>query len=119
MTQTIEFLPDRLNREPVVFRGMTTTELFIALGGGLLSGLVCGIFPAILLGIWALVPTGALVGAALAVLIGGKWLARLKRGRPDTWLYRVMGARLARHGFGDPKLVQKSAVWVARRSDRQ
>ncbi|EKQ9065432.1 DUF3487 family protein, partial [Salmonella enterica] len=34
MTQTIEFLPDRLNREPVVFRGMTTSELFIALSGG-------------------------------------------------------------------------------------
>ncbi|EJX0634384.1 TIGR03750 family conjugal transfer protein [Salmonella enterica] len=118
MTQTIEFLPDRLNREPVVFRGMTTTELFIALAGGLVSGLIGGIFPAVLLSIWALVPTGALAGAALAVLIGGKWLARLKRGRPDTWLYRATGAWLALHGFGDPKLVQKSAVWVTRRSDR-
>lgn len=118
MALTIEFLPDRLNREPVVFRGMTTTELFIALGGGLLSGLVCGIFPAVLLGIWALVPTGALVGAALAIMVGGKWLARLKRGRPDTWLYRAMDARLASHGFGNPKLVQKSAVWVVRRSAR-
>ncbi|HAT6801810.1 TPA: TIGR03750 family conjugal transfer protein [Citrobacter freundii] len=118
MALTIEFLPDRLNREPVVFRGMTTTELFIALGGGLLCGLVCGIFPAMVLGIWALVPTGALIGAALAVLVGGKWLARLKRGRPDTWLYRAMGAQLALHGFGDPKLVQKSATWVIRRSDK-
>ncbi|ECI6680430.1 TPA: TIGR03750 family conjugal transfer protein [Salmonella enterica] len=118
MALTIEFLPDRLNREPVVFRGMTTTELFIALGGGLLSGLVCGIFPAVLLGIWALVPTGALVGAALAIMVGGKWLARLKRGRPDTWLYRAMDARLARHGFGNPKLVQTTAVWVIRRSEK-
>jgi conjugative transfer region protein (TIGR03750 family) len=118
MSLTIEFLPDRLNREPVVFRGMTTTELFIALAGGLLAGLTGGIFPAVLLGIWALVPTGALAGAALAVLAGGKWLARLKRGRPDTWLYRAMDARLSRHGFGDPKLVQKSATWVIRRSDR-
>ncbi|EBL8291862.1 TIGR03750 family conjugal transfer protein [Salmonella enterica] len=116
MTPTIEFLPDRLNREPVVFRGMTTTELFIALCGGLLAGLIGGIFPAILLGIWALIPTGALAGAALAVLAGGKWLARLKRGRPDTWLYRAMGAWFARHGFGDPKLVQKSTTWVIRRS---
>lgn len=118
MTQTIEFLPDRLNREPVVFRGMTTSELFIALGGGLVAGMIGGIFPAVLLGIWALIPTGALAGAAIAIMIGGKWLARLKRGRPDTWLYRAMGARFARHGFGDPKLVQESAVWVIRRSDR-
>lgn len=118
MTQTIEFLPDRLNREPVVFRGMTTTELFIALGGGLLLGLVCGIFPAIFLGIWALIPSGALIGAALAILVGGKWLTRLKRGRPDTWLYRTLGARIAHYGFGDAKLVQQSAVWVTRRSHR-
>ncbi|EOF5433972.1 TIGR03750 family conjugal transfer protein [Salmonella enterica] len=118
MALIIEFLPDRLNREPTVFRGLTTTELFIALGGGLLCGLVCGILPAAALGIWALVPTGALLGATLAIMAGGKWLARLKRGRPDTWLYRALGARLARHGFGDPKLVQTSAVWVIRRSDR-
>ncbi|MCX8967299.1 TIGR03750 family conjugal transfer protein [Erwinia psidii] len=118
MAQTIEFLPDRLNREAVVFRGMTTTELFIALGGGLATGLIGGISPAVLLEMWALVPTGALACAVLVVLAGGKWLARLKRGRPDTWLYRAIGARFARHGFGDPKLVQKSAVWVTRRSDR-
>ncbi|HAT6803624.1 TPA: TIGR03750 family conjugal transfer protein [Citrobacter freundii] len=118
MSLTIEFLPDRLNREPVVFRGMTTTELFIALAGGLLAGFTGGILPAVLLGYWALIPSGALTGAALAVLIGGKWLARLKRGRPDTWLYRAMDAHFSRHGFGDPKLVQKSAAWVIRRSDR-
>ncbi|EBM5747153.1 TIGR03750 family conjugal transfer protein [Salmonella enterica] len=118
MTQTIEFLPDRLNREPVVFRGMTTSELFIALSGGFAAGLIGGIFPAAVLGIWALIPTGALAGAALAILVGGKWLARIKRGRPDTWLYRVMGAWFARHGYGDIRLVQKSAVWVIRRSAR-
>ncbi|EOV0285987.1 TIGR03750 family conjugal transfer protein [Salmonella enterica] len=116
MTPSIEFLPDRLNREPVIFRGMTTTELFIALGGGLLTGLVCGVFPAVLLGIWALIPTGALAGAAIAILAGGKWLARLRRGRPDTWLYRSLGAWFARRGFGDPKLIQQSTVWVIRRS---
>lgn len=116
MTQTIEFLPDRLNREPVVFRGMTTSELFIALGGGFVTGLTAGIFPAAVLGIWALIPTGALAGAALAVMIGGKWLARVKRGRPDTWLYRATGAWFARHCYGDARLVQTSAVWVIRRS---
>lgn len=116
MTQTIEFLPDRLNREPVVFRGMTTTELFIALASGLLAGLLCGACPAVVLGIWALIPTGALAGAALAVLVCGKYLARLKRGKPDTWLYQALEARLALSGFGNPRLVQRSAVWTIRRS---
>ncbi|TKV13936.1 TIGR03750 family conjugal transfer protein [Citrobacter sp. wls619] len=118
MTLTIEFLPDRLNREPVVFRGMTTTELFIALSSGLLAGLLCGIFPAVILGIWALIPTGALAGATLTVMAGGKYLARLKRGKPDTWLYQALEARLARSGFGNPRLVQHNAIWTIRRSSK-
>ncbi|HAV1239914.1 TPA: TIGR03750 family conjugal transfer protein, partial [Salmonella enterica] len=96
--------------------GMTTTELFIALLSGLLAGLLCGIVPAVALGIWALIPTGALAGAALAVMAGGKYLARLKRGKPDTWLYQALEARLARSGFGNPRLVQRTAVWTLRRS---
>lgn len=116
MTLTIDFLPDRLNREPVVFRGMTASELFISLCAGLLCGLIAGIFPSLLSGVWALLPTAALAGAALAILVGGRYLTRLKRGRPDAWLYQSLDARLARHGFGDPRLVQRSAVWSARRS---
>ena len=116
MMLTIEFLPDRLNREPVVFRGMTTTELFIALLSGLLAGLLCGVFPAVIFSIWALIPTGALAGAALSVMAGGKYLARIKRGKPDTWLYQSLEARLARSGFGNPRLVQRSAIWTIRRS---
>ena len=115
MTQTIEFLPDRLNREPVVFRGMTTTELFLVFLSGLSSGLLTGIIPAILLGMWALIPTGALLGAALCVMAGGRYLPRLKRGRPDTWLYQTLSAWTARRGWGDPQLIQRSAVWTLRR----
>lgn len=115
---TIEFLPDRLNREPVVFRGMTTTELFISLCAGFIFGLLCGIIPAAFLSIWALIPTGALLGATLAVLAGGRYLARLKRGRPDSWLYQAIDAFFARHGFGDPRLVQSSGVWTIRRSEQ-
>ncbi|EDT2963651.1 TIGR03750 family conjugal transfer protein [Salmonella enterica subsp. enterica] len=115
---TIEFLPDRLNREPVVFRGMTTTELFISLSGGFIAGIFGGIIPAVLLSVWALIPTGALLGAVLSIMAGGRWLARLKRGRPDSWLYQAIGAFFARHGFGDPRLVQSSDVWNIRRSEQ-
>ena len=117
MAQTIEFLPDRLNREAVVFRGMTTSELFIALVAGFVLGLLVGVFPALALGSWALIPTSALAGAMLLVLTGGRYLARLKRGRPETWLYRAIGAGFARRGFGDTRLVQLTAVWVIRRSE--
>lgn len=118
MALTIEFLPDRLNREPVVFRGMTTTELFITFITGFTGGLLGGIAPAVALDIWALIPTGALLGSALCVMAGGRYMARLKRGRPDSWLYQTLGAFMARRGFGDPRLIQRSAVWIVRRSDQ-
>lgn len=118
MALTIEFLPDRLNREPVVFRGMTTTELFMTFITGFTGGLLGGIVPAMALHIWALIPTGGLLGSALCVMAGGRYMARLKRGRPDSWLYQSIGAFFARHGFGDPRLVQHSAVWTIRRSEK-
>lgn len=118
MALTIEFLPDRLNREPVVFRGMTTTELLLVFLCGFIAGLLVGILPAITLRIWALIPTGALLGSALCVLGGGRVISRLKRGRPDTWLYQTISAFLARRGFGDRRLIQQSAVWTIRRSEK-
>ncbi|EBR7913721.1 DUF3487 family protein, partial [Salmonella enterica] len=45
---TITFLPERLNREPAVFRGLTVSELLIALLAGLAAGAVAGTILAIL-----------------------------------------------------------------------
>src|SRR5476649_1645128 len=112
---TIEFLPDRLNREPAVFRGLTTSELFISFLAGFIGGALLGIVPAAALSSWALIPTGALIFSALTILISGKYFARLKRGRPDTWLYRATGAWFARHGVGNSRLVQTDGVWTIRR----
>ncbi|MDH8415393.1 DUF3487 family protein, partial [Klebsiella pneumoniae] len=41
--QTIDFMPDRLNAEPTVFRGFTTHEMFAAAGVGCVGGSVISI----------------------------------------------------------------------------
>ncbi|EHG7610696.1 TIGR03750 family conjugal transfer protein [Citrobacter sedlakii] len=115
---TIPFLPDRLNREPVVWRGLTTSELFLALAGGLGGGCISGILLALLTGYWPLIPGSALAGAALLIQGGGRILARAKRGKPDTWLPQAILAWLERHHLRGSQLVQHSAVWVVRRSPR-
>lgn len=115
---TIPFLPDRLNREPVVWRGLTTSELFLALAGGLAGGTACGIVLALLSGYWPLIPGSALAGAALLVQGGGRTLARIKRGKPDSWLQQAFLAWLERHSLRGTHLIQRSAVWVIRRSPR-
>ncbi|EAA5901499.1 TIGR03750 family conjugal transfer protein [Salmonella enterica] len=115
---TIPFLPERLNREPAVFRGLTVSELLIALLAGLAAGAVAGTILAILWRNWSLIPGIALPGATLAILCGGRWLARLKRGRPESWLYRALELRLARFGIGTQRFVLHDGVWAIRRSQR-
>lgn len=53
---TIPFLPDRLNREPVVWRGLTTSELFLVLALGLGVGCAFGIVLALIIHYWPLIP---------------------------------------------------------------
>lgn len=115
---TIPFLPERLNREPAVFRGLTVSELLIALFCGLVIGALTGIFPAVLWRNWSFIPGGSLPGCALAILSGGRWLARLKRGRPESWLYRALELKLARMGIGTQRFVLHDGVWCIRRSRR-
>lgn len=62
---TIAFLPERLNHEPAVFRGLTISELLIALFSGLAIGVLTGIIPALLWRNWSLIPGCALPGGRL------------------------------------------------------
>ena len=81
-------LPDRLNSEPVVFRGFTTHEMGLAArgaGAGLLLSL-----PFIPLAGWVVVPTGLLVMPLLLVWFGGRWMAgssavSLRTGSGSDW----------------------------------
>ncbi|WP_239441125.1 DUF3487 family protein, partial [Pseudomonas aeruginosa] len=60
------------------------------------------------------------------VFIGGGILRRLKRGRPDTWLYRQLQWRIATRyplvagwvggGTGQHGLISRSGFWTTRRS---
>ncbi|MCY2438656.1 TIGR03750 family conjugal transfer protein [Klebsiella pneumoniae] len=115
---TIPFLPERLNREPAVFRGLTVSELLIALLVGLATGATAGAIPAVLWRNWSFVPGCALPGGAQAILCGGRWLARLKRGRPESWLYRALELKLTRFGISAQRFVLHDGVWTIRRSRR-
>lgn len=121
---TIEFLPERLNRAPVVFRGLTTFEMFLAMGAGAIGGLLMGIPVTMLLGSWAAAPIGALTGAMGLLLLAGKVLARYKRGRSDTWFYRMvemkvsrsaLGPLLAATGLANRSLILRCSYWAVRR----
>lgn len=120
--QHIEFLPNRLNRQPVIFRGMTNAEIFTLAAIGAVVGLGIGILTTILVGDWILIPTCMLILPIVAVVLGGKTVARLKRGKPETWFLRhlqwIKATWLSNPYFINPRL-SDAWVWSLRRQSRQ
>lgn len=119
---TVTFLPHRLNRQPVIVRGLTADELWITVGVSATAGLLIGIVLAMLASSIAMAPTLIVVSVALGVGIGGSVLRRLKRGRPDTWLHRELQWWIARHVpvgasyLGTRWLIIRSGHWTTRRT---
>ncbi len=119
---TVAFLPHRLNRYPVVVRGLTADELWVCVGLSAAAGLVLGIPLAFVFSTPAMLPTIIVVAVAIGVFITGGALRRLKRGRPDTWLYRQLQWRLSNRYpaiaalVGGNTLITRSGYWSIRRS---
>ncbi|MBY4674368.1 TIGR03750 family conjugal transfer protein [Burkholderia multivorans] len=117
----VAFLPHRLNRQPVVVRGLTADELWICAGLSAAAGLALGLPLAWITRSIAMVPTLIVAAIALGVFAGGGFLRRQKRGRPDTWLYRQIQWRLALRYpalaalMGGRSLITRSGFWSTRR----
>lgn len=118
---TVSFLPHRLNRQPVVVRGLTADELWICVGLSALAGLLLGLPLAWLTSTIALIPSMIVAAIAFGIFVGGSALRRRKRGRPDTWLYRqlqwriALGHPLLSPWVGGDTLVTRSGYWTTRR----
>ncbi|MDR3430741.1 MAG: TIGR03750 family conjugal transfer protein [Rouxiella aceris] len=112
----IEFLPDRLNTPPVVWRGFTSGEFLLAAGCGFLGGIPVSIpfvfLPAVG---WVAIPTGMLLMPIIVVFIGGRWVSNYKRGKPDNYVWRRLEELRARVGFSRG-LIINSRAWALRRT---
>jgi conjugative transfer region protein, TIGR03750 family len=116
---TLVFLPERLNRDPAVLRGLTNDEMWVALGVGALVGLILGVPLAIATASIAVAPTSMIAGMAAVLFAGGSLLRRAKRARPEIWLYRKLEWVLAsRWHVGRGSLILHSGGWTVRRSRR-
>ena len=119
---TVAFLPHRLNHHPVVVRGLTADELWFCAGLSATAGLLAGAPLAFALSTIAIIPTVIVLAVAGGVFAGGGALRRLKRGRPETWLYRQIQWRvtlrcpLLAPFIGGETLLTRSGYWTTRRS---
>lgn len=116
---TLSFLPERLNRDPAVLRGLTNDEMWVALILGAVQGLILGTPLTAAMASIAALPTCMFLCMALVLIGGGKLLRRAKRARPETWLYRRLQWHLAAHwGIGKHQLILHSGPWTVRRTRR-
>ena len=79
----IEFIPDRLIEEPVVFRGMTDSEIVFIISISIVFWIPFSVLILLPFG-WALFGVG--IGFALAIgtlMLIGKYLQKIKRRMPD------------------------------------
>ena len=118
---TVNFLPHRLNRQPVVVRGLTADELWISSGIGGLAGLLVGIPLTVMTGQVGMAPTSIFIAICLSIFVGGGILRRHKRGRPDTYLYRQLQWQIrVRYPvisdmLGGSHLITRTGRWTTRR----
>ncbi|WP_338524306.1 TIGR03750 family conjugal transfer protein [Pseudomonas batumici] len=121
---TLRFLPSRLNRQPVIVLGLTADEMWITVVLGAVIGAGLGLGIAILFQSVALAPTTLVKCTALSLIVGGRWLRRHKRGKPETWLHRYLQCAIASRWplltawVGGADLVRRSGRWSTRRSPR-
>ena len=112
-----ERVADRMNEEPSIFKGCSTTELLFmvvaATGFWLPTCLILGaLFGAITMGLGA---TGVFVVAS--VVIGAGVFQKLKAGRPDGYYQQKLRIWLANKKLISCPFVIRSGAWDLGRTD--
>ncbi len=111
----IEFIPDRLNEEPVVFLAMTNSEIklsllmFFALWTPvcLMVGLMIG---------KTLLSLACVAGMVfVSMWLAGKRLRTIKRGKPKQYHMLALSAWLQDHALAKKVLIRESRTWDIQR----
>jgi conjugative transfer region protein (TIGR03750 family) len=110
-TESTETLGDRLNAEPVIFRGSTSTELLVIFTCAVAFWVPFGLLIAILIGKIPMVLGIASIGILATVFFGSTLFQYLKRGRPDFYYQHQVIIKLHKWGFRKSRLVLNTAAW--------
>ncbi|EDW6652883.1 TIGR03750 family conjugal transfer protein [Salmonella enterica] len=92
---TIDFIPDKLNTRPVVWRGFTVEELGLTALAGLAIGFVLAFFIMPFTS-WIAFPMLMILMPIPTAWVSGGWLMRYKRNKPDHYLWQRVSLLRAR-----------------------
>lgn len=111
MTNRHDILADRLNAEPAIFKGCSSSELGVIVGVAALVWLPVSL---ILAGLAGAVTMGfgmAGVGIVATVLVMASLFQRLKRNRPDGYYQQRIVLWLDDRGLRRSPFVRRSGAW--------
>lgn len=112
-----ETLAGRLNSEPVVFQGCTSSEIVILLIAAVLFWLPLSILVALVVGYWlSVVMGGTILGVSVTMYFAPKRFQEIKRGRPDGYYQQRGVLMLARLGLRPSVFITRSGLWGTGRS---
>jgi len=115
---TLTFLPDRLNGEPVVYRGLTSPELGLLGAGAIVLWLPICLVIAALAG-YFMMGFGVAALLALATVWGTSgWVQSFKRGKPAGYHVLRLELMLQRLRLRRSAYIRYSGSWDIRRQRR-
>ncbi|MCP4993459.1 MAG: TIGR03750 family conjugal transfer protein [Gammaproteobacteria bacterium] len=116
MVNRDDILADRLNAEPAIFKGCSSSELGIIVGVAALFWLPVSLLLAGLLGAVTMGFGIAGVGVVTTVIGIASLFQRLKRGRPDGHYQQRFRIWLSDHRLYRPLFIRRSGAWDIGRS---
>ena len=106
-----DILADRLNVEPAIFKGCSSSELGVIVGVAALIWLPVSLFLAWLMGAVTMGFGIAGVGVVATVIVTASLFQRLKRGRPDGYYQQQIMIWLDDHGLRRCSFVRRTGAW--------
>ena len=116
MSNRHDILADRLNAEPAIFKGCSSSELGVIVGVAALVWLPVSLILAWLAGAVTMGFGIAGVGIVATVLLMASLFQRLKRNRPDGYYQQQIVLWLDDRGLRRSPFVRRSGAWDIGRS---
>ncbi|PLX61427.1 TIGR03750 family conjugal transfer protein [Sedimenticola selenatireducens] len=113
-----DILANRLNAEPAIFKGCSSSELGIIVGVAALIWLPVSLLLAGLMGAVTMGFGIAGVGVVATVIVMAGLFQRLKRGRPEGYYQQRIAIRLDDIGLRRSPFIRRSGAWDIGRSRR-
>ena len=116
MSDRYDILADRLNAEPAIFKGCSSSELGIIVGVSALVWLPVSLILAWLAGAVTMGFGIAGIGIVATVLLMASLFQRLKRNRPDGYYQQQIVLWLDDRGLKRSPFIRRSGAWDIGRS---